>query len=137
MGESKSAHIIMMKTGFFRADYLIKLNYNFTKFLVFISLPGQQNCMNAFKWIWTVQVVLIIVLQFRLWAGEGSFAQMTMLQKEIDQQQQINDKLADRNAVLAAEVKSLKSGFDAIEENARYQLGMVKKNETFFLVVDS
>ncbi|PIE43825.1 MAG: cell division protein FtsB [Gammaproteobacteria bacterium] len=93
--------------------------------------------MNAFKWIWTVQVVLIIVLQFRLWAGEGSFAQMTMLQKEIDQQQQINDKLADRNAVLAAEVKSLKSGFDAIEENARYQLGMVKKNETFFLVVDS
>ncbi|PID42012.1 MAG: cell division protein FtsB [Proteobacteria bacterium] len=92
--------------------------------------------MNAFKWIWAVQIVLIVLLQFRLWTGEGSFAQMTMLQQEIDQQQQINDTLAARNAVLAAEVKNLKSGFDVIEENARYQLGMIKKGETFFLVID-
>lgn len=82
-------------------------------------------------------LLLTICLQYRLWIGEGSFAEARMLENNIQKQTSINQILAERNARLEAEVLDLKSGFEAVEERARLELGMIKPDETFFLVVSS
>ncbi|TVP61528.1 MAG: cell division protein FtsB [Halomonadaceae bacterium] len=89
------------------------------------------------KALWIIMAVLIVLLQARLWAGEGSYAQVWQIQDQIDQQQAANAKLAARNEELFAEVANLSDGKRAIEERARTNLGMVRDGETFFLVVDS
>ncbi len=88
------------------------------------------------KWLWLTFFLLIVVLQYRLWVGEGSYAQVWTLQQQIDEQQAANQILADRNSTLDAEVIDLKSGNEAIEERARNHLGMIHKDETFFLIID-
>ncbi|MCP5206361.1 MAG: septum formation initiator family protein [Hahellaceae bacterium] len=87
------------------------------------------------QWVWALMGVFIISLQFRIWAGEGSFGQMKALQQQIDAQLAENHQLADRNSKLMAEVMDLKTGLQAVEEKARNQLGMVGSGETFFWVV--
>lgn len=77
-----------------------------------------------------------VSLQARLWLGEGSLAEVWQLRKEIDKQQQENYLLSERNRRLAAEVKDLKQGDSAVEERARAQLGMIKNDETFYLIID-
>jgi len=88
------------------------------------------------KWLWLTLSLLIVVLQYRLWVGEGSYAQVWTLQQQIAEQKVTNQALADRNATLDAEVIDLKSGNEAIEERARNHLGMIHKDETFFLIID-
>lgn len=83
-----------------------------------------------------VLVTIILGLQYRLWIGEGSIAHVVQLQGQIKKQQAENDRLRERNRLLAAEVESLKVGTDGIEERARTQMGMIKKGETFFMIVD-
>lgn len=75
------------------------------------------------------------MLQYRLWFGKASVPKVIQLKQQLEQQLQQNDKLQQRNQVLIAEVKDLKSGHQAIEERARNELGMVKKGETFYQVV--
>ncbi|UZE97361.1 cell division protein FtsB [Alkalimarinus alittae] len=89
------------------------------------------------KWLWLLLSVFIVTLQVRLWVGEGSFAQVWVLQKQIDEQIAANQLLADRNALLDAEVLDLKSGNEAIEERARNHLGMIHKGESFYLLIDN
>ena len=89
------------------------------------------------RWLVTILVLLLVGLQYRLWLGEGSLAQKTGLERQVAEQAARIEVLAERNRVLAEEVAGLKSGLDAIEERARNDLGMVKQDETFFLVVDS
>lgn len=89
------------------------------------------------KWLWLLLSVLILALQYRLWVGEGSYAQVLSLQQQIDELNAENQTLAERNATLDAEVIDLKSGNEAIEERARNHLGMIHKDETFFLVIDN
>ncbi len=89
------------------------------------------------KWLWLMLSVFILALQYRLWVGEGSYAQVISLQQQIDQLNAENQVLAERNATLDAEVIDLKSGNEAIEERARNHLGMIHKDETFFLVIDN
>ena len=81
-------------------------------------------------------LVLFIILQFRLWVGEGSLAEVHQLKQQIRQQQEENKRLSERNAVLEAEVRDFKKGLGAIEERARNELGMIKKDETFFQVIE-
>ncbi|BES71877.1 cell division protein FtsB [Marinobacter nanhaiticus D15-8W] len=88
------------------------------------------------KVLWAVMAVFIVLLQVRLWVGEGSFAQVWQLQDKIDVQKAENAKLANRNERLYAEVLNLRSGQGAIEERARMNLGLIRKDETFFLVVE-
>ena len=83
-----------------------------------------------------ILVLLFVLLQYDLWVGEGSLASAWRLQQSVQTQQQENDRLKDRNAVLAAEVVDLKQGLDAIEERARNELGMIKEGETFIQVVE-
>jgi len=81
-------------------------------------------------------LALFIMLQLILWFGEGSFAEVWQLRKQLEAQQVENDQLRERNAALEAEVRDFKQGLDAIEERARNELGMIKKDETFFQIVD-
>lgn len=82
-----------------------------------------------------VLFVAVLALQYRIWASPGGMREVWRLQKAIAAQVEENERLAQRNRTLAAEVRDLKEGRKAIEERARTDLGMVKSNETFFQVV--
>ncbi len=82
-------------------------------------------------------VIVILGLQYRLWFGSGSFAEVSYLRGKVATQQAANDVLLERNEQLNAEVLDLKNGYDAIEEHARFSLGMIGQDETFYMVVAS
>ncbi|TVZ39808.1 cell division protein FtsB [Alteromonadaceae bacterium 2753L.S.0a.02] len=88
------------------------------------------------KWLVAVLLVLLAVFQYRLWIGEGSIADVVRLQREIARQQAENERLRERNKLLAAEVEALKNGYDAVEERARSEMGMIKEGETFYMIVE-
>lgn len=88
------------------------------------------------KWLMTVLIVVLVALQYRLWVGDGSIAHVVRLQQEISKQRAENERLRERNRLLAAEVNALKNGYDAIEERARTDMGMIKEGETFFMIVE-
>ena len=79
---------------------------------------------------------LFVVLQYKLWFNHNGVAQVQHLKQNIAAQTNENNQLSRRNAVLAAEVKDLKSGQSAIEEHARNDLGMIKPSEVFYQVVE-
>lgn len=87
------------------------------------------------KWMLAILVIILLGLQYRLWVGDGSLAEVARLEREVSLQQAENDRLYERNQVLAVEVENLKTGLDSIEERARNDIGMIKKNETFFMVL--
>jgi cell division protein FtsB len=80
-------------------------------------------------------VVALVWLQYRLWVGEGSLAEVSALQREIAQQREQLEQLRRRNAALQVEVDNLRSGLEAIEARARSELGMIKEGETFYQIV--
>jgi len=82
-------------------------------------------------------IIMLAVLQYDLWVGDGSMAAVWKLQQSITGQQAENTRLKTRNDALTAEVTDLKSGLSAIEARARSELGMIKKDETFIQTVDS
>jgi cell division protein FtsB len=92
--------------------------------------------MNVVKIITYVLLGLLILLQYPLWFGHGSVYTLWRLKSEIAAQKEENARLKDRNQALEAEVVDLKQGYEAIEERARSELGMVKKGETFFQVIE-
>ena len=75
---------------------------------------------------------LILAIQYPLWLGKGGWLRVWEVGRQLDAQQEKNARLETRNAAFAAEVKDLKQGQEAIEERARYELGMVKNDEVFF-----
>ncbi|MDC0403527.1 septum formation initiator family protein [Porticoccaceae bacterium] len=81
-------------------------------------------------------ISMLLILQVRLWFGEGSLAQRAALETQIEQQRELNAELAERNQQLARDVQSLKKDLSAIEERARSELGLIKQGEHFFLLVD-
>ena len=80
-------------------------------------------------------VGLIALLQYPLWFGKGGWLRVWSLERQVQEQKLANAALAQRNGALDAEVRDLKQGFEAIEERARYELGMVKQDEIFFQTV--
>lgn len=88
------------------------------------------------RWLNILLLLLLIGLQYRLWIGPGSWADVAALDREVERQQVRNGRLEGRNQMLEEEVVSLKSGVEAIEERARNELGMTRKGETFYLIVD-
>jgi cell division protein FtsB len=77
---------------------------------------------------------LILAIQYPLWLGKGGWMRVWDVDQQLAAQNVKNESLEVRNAALAAEVKDLKQGSEAIEERARYELGMVKNDELFFQV---
>lgn len=88
------------------------------------------------KIIVVMLMMLLAFLQYRLWVGDGSLAEVWQLKQAIVAQEKENKLLAERNRALEAEVRDLKQGLEAIEERARSELGMIRKNETFFQIVE-
>lgn len=88
------------------------------------------------KFITILFIILLVLLQYRLWVGNGSLTEVHHLQEQISQIEQENNSLKERNLSLAAEVYDLKQGKDAIEERARSEMGMIKYDETFYQIVD-
>tara|TARA_R110002049_G_scaffold279817_1_gene458905 strand:+ start:271 stop:528 length:258 start_codon:yes stop_codon:yes gene_type:complete len=82
-------------------------------------------------------LLVIIGLQYRLWIGSGSYSEVWMLQDKVEQQIAKNKLLESRNNRLNEEVLDLKNGYAAIEERARFNLGMIKENESFYMIVTS
>lgn len=82
-----------------------------------------------------ILVLLIGALQYPLWIGKGSWLRVWDVDRQIQQQKEINKKLQMRNTSLEAEVRDLKQGYEAIEERARSELGMIKKDEIFFQIL--
>lgn len=81
-------------------------------------------------------VLLLVLLQYRLWFGNGSMTEVHHLEKQISQIEEQNQQLKERNLSLTAEVLDLKQGEEAIEERARSEMGMIKYDETFYQIID-
>jgi len=92
--------------------------------------------MNVYRWLVLILLLLLAGLQYRLWLGEANLRQVWQLEQQILQQQMENQQLAERNQRLEAEVQDLKRGLTALEERARSEMGMVRKGETFFQLIE-
>ena len=86
--------------------------------------------------ILTILAAILVLLQLRLWSGDGGLAEIWTLHQSLAQQKVENATLRERNAALAAEVQDLKQGTAAIEERARSELGMIKDGEIFFQTIE-
>lgn len=88
------------------------------------------------RWLTLILLALIAVLQYPLWLGKGGWLKVWDYNRLLAEQQAVNRQLEARNAGLDAEVRDLKQGYDAIEERARFDLGMVKDGEVFVQLPD-
>lgn len=88
------------------------------------------------KFLTFIFITLILALQYPLWFGKGGWLNVISLQKQIDKQLKVNEAIKSENDILLAVVQDLKNGTDVIEGKARFDLGLIKKNETFFLIID-
>lgn len=86
--------------------------------------------------VFIIMIIALIALQHKLWLGDGSLLQWISLEKKLENHQNENNKLASRNRALEADIKELKSGEQALEEQARSELGMVKDYEQYYSFVD-
>jgi cell division protein FtsB len=84
------------------------------------------------RWLALVFVALIVALQYPMWLGKGGWLRVRELDRQLAAAREANDKLKARNDALDADVRDLKSGFEAIEERARGELGMIRDDEVFF-----
>jgi cell division protein FtsB len=75
---------------------------------------------------------LIVALQYPMWLGKGGWLQVRESERQVAQQRQANAALKARNDALEADVRDLKSGFEANEERARNDLGMIRQDEVLF-----
>ena len=89
------------------------------------------------RWLLVILLLLLGVLQYRLWFAEGSFAERHRLELQIEEKTRINSELQARNAILEREVMELQSGNKGVEQRAREQLGLVREGETFYQIVES
>ena len=80
---------------------------------------------------------LLVLIQYPLWLGKGGWLRVWDLDKQVQAAQKKNDELKARNAKLNSEVEDLREGTGAVEERARYELGMIKENEVFVQILDT
>ena len=80
--------------------------------------------------------LLILLIQYPLWFGKGSWFRVRQIDQQIQAQRDVNRTLKERNVALEAEVQDLKVGLEAIEERARSEIGMIKRDEIFFQVAE-
>src|SRR2546421_10696665 len=83
-----------------------------------------------------VLAALLVALQYPLWLSKGSWMRVWDLDRSLSQQRDTNARLKARNDALDAEVRDLKQGLEALEEHARLDLGMIRKDEIFYQVVE-
>ena len=99
-----------------------------------MECPGHMT--KTPYWLFLVLILLLAGLQYRLWVGDGSLAEIAELKRQIAAQQGENRHLLERNRILEAEVLELKKGMETVEERARHELGMVKEGETLYQLAE-
>ncbi len=82
-------------------------------------------------------LALLVLIQYPLWLGKGGWLRVWELDKQVNAAHEKNDELKARNAKLDSEVQDLKNGTAAVEERARFELGMIKKDEIFVQILDA
>jgi cell division protein FtsB len=87
------------------------------------------------KWFIAVLAALVLLLQYRIWLSPSGTREVLQLREAVAAQSTENQRLIARNQQLAAEVRNLKQGFEAVEERARSELGLIGGNETYYQVV--
>ena len=87
------------------------------------------------KAVTVILATLLVGIQYPLWLGKGSWARVWELDRQLEVQREKNAGAKARNESLDAEVRDLKEGLEAIEERARLELGMIRRDETFYQVV--
>ena len=97
---------------------------------------SNDNQLLVVKWVIAGLFVLLVGLQYRLWVGEGSYAELSSLNKKLLEQKQINRGLKLQNEQLSTRVDALKNGLEEIESRAREELGLIKPGETFYWVIE-
>ncbi len=80
--------------------------------------------------------IVLLILQYRLWFESGGILDMLQLKKQTEAFQQQNTLRKERNEQLVLQVQSLRQNQDAIESRARQELGMIKKDEAYYQVVE-
>lgn len=83
-----------------------------------------------------VLILALVGLQYKLWLGDGGIYQWIDLEKKLAAQESENEKLTVRNRAIEADIVELQSGDQALEEQARFELGMVKTDEIYYQFVD-
>lgn len=83
-----------------------------------------------------ILAILLVLIQYPLWFGKGGWRRVWELDQQVTAAQKRNEDLKTRNAKLESDVRDLKDGTDAIEERARYEMGMIKQGETFVQIID-
>ena len=81
--------------------------------------------------------VLLAALQHKVWFSDVGYFAAERLAAQVQAQRTRVDLMTRRNEILTAEVLALRQGLEAVEARARTDLGMIKKDETFYLVSDS
>jgi cell division protein FtsB len=88
------------------------------------------------RWVILGLLLLLGLLQYRLWVGGGSLEELQALRAQIDDYHAELDRLEARNLALTAEVEDLRTGLEAIEDRARSELGMIQRGEVFLQVIE-
>jgi len=88
------------------------------------------------RWVGLALIILLIVLQLKLWVGNGSMHEVENMRAGVKAQAEENAGLQKRNQALSADVEDLKHGEQATEARARSELGLIKPGETFYQVVE-
>ena len=88
------------------------------------------------KTIITILLLVFCSLQYRLWVGEGSFAEILLLKQKLAKQEQALTQLKEINNKLNAELSDLIYGTQAVEERARSELGMIAHDEVFYQILE-
>jgi cell division protein FtsB len=88
------------------------------------------------RWLLLVLLLILGILQYRLWFAQGSLAEQRRLEIQVEEQTGINRELQARNAVLEREVLELQNGMEGIEQRAREELGLIREGEVFYQFVD-
>jgi len=83
------------------------------------------------RWLTFALIALLVLLQYPLWLGKGGWLKVWDYDRQLAQQKEVTRSLETRNAGLDAEVRDLKQGYEAIEERARFELGMIRQDEIF------
>ena len=88
--------------------------------------------MRYLAWVF---IALIGALQYPMWLGKGGWLQVREYDRQVGLQREANAKLVQRNDALEADVRDLKTGYEAVEERARNELGMIRLDVVFFLLL--
>ena len=79
---------------------------------------------------------LLVLIQYPLWLGKGGWMRVWEVDRQLVTQNRTNERLVERNRALEGEVRDLQQGTGAIEERARYELGLMRSDEVFVQLVE-